>query len=248
MYQLSPEELQNYIKTFFGWHPLLARLTKSFLHHVEHSLDITELTVELTAPHAVKAFLNEYMPGGVFNFISCIRKFIGAKTKRIYVDDHLLVQSTHAIKIATHIFWNLQKALKSVRPYHHFIIHSPEDARFSEVTNDWGITPNFTLFPFEHLPSSRWHENWVVALYHGNDRRRILVSLAFSALRRAYDKHRERFKKYLRNVAARERLNLHYVRAKNKVELRILAYKLKMDRTKLRIRNLENFIIPGSNN
>ena len=257
--QMSATELQKHLKQYFNWHPELAGRIRSFLYHIEFTTYLSTLTIELCAPDLLKLFLSHYMPGGVLNFIQCIRKFLNISIKPIYVDDQLLKQTPAAIRMATFIFWNMRAALKDPRPFDHFLIRHREDRRFANTFEDWDLTPvGQSDFVYRFL-LPRWRLHWAVGPYYGNNRRRIFISLALTALHKAYNKNADRLRRRCRLENARLRLDNHYERARVILECRhernrlILDQRInscnsRMERTYERIDRLENFIAPRSNN
>ena len=245
VHEMSANDLQALLKEYFGWNPELAWRTRTFLYHVEFTINLSPLTVELCAPDLLKVFLARYMLGGHLNFIQCIRKFLNIEIKPIFVDDQLLKQTPQAIKMATFIFWNLRAALKCSRPYDHFIIHHREDRRFACTFDDWDATPvGHSEFVYRFL-LPRWRLHWAVGPYYGNDRRRIFASLAITALRRAYNKNADRLRKRCRLERARLRLDIYYERSRLVIDQRINGCNLRMERTARRIQRLENYICPN---
>ena len=248
VHEMSANDLQSLLKEYFGWNPELALRTRSFLYHVEFTINLSPLTVELCAPDLLKLFLARYMVGGHLNFIQCIRKFLNIEIKPIFVDDQLLKQTPQAIRMATFIFWNLRAALKCSRPYDHFLIQHREDRRFACTFDDWDATPvGQSDFIYRFL-LPRWRLHWAVGPYYGNDRRRIFVSLTITALRRAYNKNADRFRKRCRLERARLRLEIYYERSRLVIDQRINGCNLRMERTARRISRLENYICPTENN
>ena len=245
VHEMSANDLQVLLKEYFGWNPELALRTRSFLYHVEFTTNLSALTVELCAPDLLKLFLARYMMGGHLNFIQCIRKFLNIEIKPIFVDDQLLKQTPQAIRMATFIFWNLRAALKCSRPYDHFMIHHREDRRFAHTFDDWDATPvGRSDFVYRFL-LPRWRLHWAVGPYYGNDRRRIFVSLAITALRRAYNKNTDRYRKRCRLERARLRLEIYYERSRLVIDQRISGCNLRMERTARRIHRSENYICPN---
>ena len=146
------------------------------------------------------------------------------------------------------MFWNLRAVLKYSRPYDHFLIQYREDRRFAYTFNNWDVTPvGHSDFVYRFL-LPRWRQHWAVGPYYGNDRRCIFASLAISALRRAYNKNADRFRKRCQLTNARLRLKLHYERSRLIIDQRINRCSLRMERMTRRINYLESCICLESNN
>lgn len=242
--QWSAENFQSLIKQFCRDSHLSTLDSINWLYQLEHHHHIPINQICNETPKRLREFLDKYSPFGSEGFVRSIRTFLTADT--IVVDSfQSLIRLWKMFKVDVFI-WLCAKTSFRENQTDGRVIINPQSRIYDNIQNDEIMNSIHTTLYLERNVVPQWHEEWAVAIYHGNDLPRSYKSETISALNKATNKLNARRRRFNRLVRKRTQLTEKYIRQLSVIESRLDRRIAKIERSTRRINRLRAVYITGS--
>ena len=242
--QWSAENFQSLIKQICKDSHLTTRDSVNWLYQLEHHHHVPINQICNETPKLLREFLNKYSPFGTEGFVRSIRTFLTADT--IVVDSfQSLIRLWKMFKVDVFI-WLCAKTSFHENQTNGQVIINPQSRIYNGSQNDEIMNSIYTTQYLERNVVPQWHEEWAVAIYHGNDLPRSNKSEIIPALNKATNKLNARRRRFNRLVRKRMQLTEIYIRRLSVIESRLDRRIAKIERSTHRINRLRAAYITGS--